>query len=77
MPRWKSVLIAFDQFVNALCAGWPDETISSRAWRWHRNGTRTWPHKLIDTLFFWDPDHCRQSFLSERLGRQQPPETRK
>lgn len=76
MPRWKSVLVAFDQFINALCAGWPDETISSRAWRWHVAGVRSWPCKLIDALFWFDPEHCQESYFTERLGRQLPPECR-
>ena len=74
----KAALIALDQLVNALAGGWPDETISSRAWRWELAGVRSWPRKLIDglTLIFGDRDHCRESFESERLGRQLPPEAR-
>lgn len=72
----KSVLIALDQLANALLNGWPDETLSSRAWRWEQNGIRSWPRRTIDMLFFFDPDHCRESFESERTGRQQPPELR-
>lgn len=72
----KSVLIALDQLANALLDGWPDETLSSRAWRWEQNGIRSWPPRIIDVLFFFDPEHCRESFESERTGRQQPPELR-
>ena len=78
MDYGKALLIALDQLLNALCGGWPDETISSRAWRWELSGTRSWPHKLIDglALILGDRDHCRESFESERLGRQLPPELR-
>ena len=31
-------LIAFDQSINAFWGGWADETLSSRAWRWEKNG---------------------------------------
>lgn len=74
----KAALIALDQLVNALAGGWPDETVSSRAWRWELAGARSWPRKLIDglALIFGDRDHCRESFESERLGRQLPPEAR-
>ena len=72
----KSVLIALDQLANALLDGWPDETLSSRAWRWEQNGIRSWPRRIIDVLFFFDPEHCRESFESERTGWQQPPELR-
>ena len=70
MGYGKSVLIALDQLVNALCGGWPDETLSSRAWRWHLTGVRSWPLRLLDSIarFFGDKDHCRESYESERQG---------
>lgn len=76
MKYGKAVLIAVDQLVNALLAGWPDETLSSRAWRWEQNGVRSWPRRFIDRLFFWEKQHCFQSYKSEREGRQLPPEFR-
>ena len=76
MSRTKKILIAVDQLINAVCGGWPDETLSSRAHRWHLSGKRSWPRKVIDALFFWDVDHCRESYESERQGRQLPPELR-
>ena len=75
----KNVLIAHDQLWNARTGGWPDETFSSRCWRWDRDGVRSWPRKLIDwgaRVIFRDLDHCRRSFLSERYGLQLPPEAR-
>ena len=53
-----------------------DETLSSRAWRWEQDSVRSWPRRLIDKLFFWEPNHCRESYRSEREGRQLPPELR-
>lgn len=76
MTYGKAVLIAADQLVNAMLAGWPDETLSSRAYRWEQNGVRSWPRRFIDRLFFWEEDHCYQSYISEREGRQLPPELR-
>ena len=77
MPYWKAVLIALDQLLNALMGGWPDETYSSRCWRWSLQG-RDWPRRVVDGVawLFRDYDHCRESFESERLGRQLPPEAR-
>lgn len=72
----KNVWIAIDQLINAYFKGWPDETISSRSWRWEKSGKRSWPRKVIDTLFFFDKNHCFNSYESERLGRQLPPEFR-
>ena len=76
MTYARAVLISIDQLVNALLGGMPDETISSRAWRWEQDGIRSWPRKLIDALFFMEKEHCRQSYISEREGRQLPPELR-
>lgn len=76
MTYYKAVLIAVDQLVNALLAGFPDETLSSRAWRWEKDGVRSWPRRVFDRLFFWEPNHCRESYQSEREGRQLPPELR-
>lgn len=78
----KNVIIAVDQLINALFGGWVDETMSSQAWRWSRDGVRHWPRRLIDALFFWDKDeatgrkHCELSYLSEKLRLQCPPELR-
>ncbi len=74
----KSVLIALDQLVNTLCGGWPDETVSSRAWRWELAGVHSWPRKIIErlTLKIGDQDNCGASIASERLGRHLPPEAR-
>lgn len=74
--RAKQVIIAFDQLLNALCGGWADETFSSRCWRWEQSGKRSWPRKFIDLLFWWEADHCRESYESERLRLQMPPELR-
>ena len=81
MPTYlHNLLVAIDQLVNTVLGGWPDETMSSRAWRWHVAGIRSWPCAVIDTLFFWDRSanmgHCELSWQSERTGRQIPPELR-
>ena len=76
MSYIRRLLIAVDQLLNAVLGGWPDETLSSRAWRWELAGVRSWPRKLIDAIFFMEKDHCLGSYESERLGRQLPPELR-
>ena len=76
----KNLLVAADQLVNAVCGGWPDETLSSRAFRWSRDGLRHWPCRIIDRLFFWDTEkregltvsHCQLSYESE-LNRAHSP----
>ena len=59
MNYWKNLLIAVDQLVNALIGGWPDETLSSRAYRMAADGN-PWAMYAIDGLanLFGDENHC-------------------
>lgn len=72
----KMVLIAIDQLVNTLLLGACDESLSARAWRHYKDGSRKWPKILIDAILFFDKDHCENSYLSEIERRQYPPEYR-
>lgn len=73
----KNVLIWLDQGVNVIVfRGYPDQTLSARAWRHAKNGERIWLQKLIDSLLFFDPNHCEESYKSQELKRQLPPEYR-
>lgn len=66
-----NLLVAFDQFINVLFSGQPDETISSRAWRC-KDVSSFWKvmRKFIDLLFFFQPQHCFKAYLAE-LNRKQ------
>jgi hypothetical protein len=70
----KQILIALDQLVNTVLGGWADETLSSRAWRLRFK--TPWIYKTIDSVFFWDTNHCEKSYVSERERRQLPPQFR-
>ena len=76
----KRILIALDQLINCLCwikgdgAGYPDETLSARAWRLRSQSDAC---KYIDKLFFFDPDHCRTSYEAEIERKQLPKEYNK
>ena len=64
----KRVLIWVDQGANViLLGGWPDETISARAWR---ENWRIRP--AIDRLFFWESNHCQASYEWELARRDLP-----
>lgn len=71
-----NVWLAIDQLINTYFKGYPDESLSSRAWRWEQKGKRSWPRKTIDALLFFDKNHCQEAFQSERTGRHLPPEAR-
>lgn len=66
-----NILISFDQLVNVLFLGQPDETISSRAWRC-KDVSSFWRfmRKFIDLLFLFQPQHCFKAYLAE-LNRKQ------
>ena len=78
MPkRSEQIPIAIDQLIKTLFGGWADETISSVAWRKRQEG-KGWAilRRVIDTLFFWQENHCRTAYESEKNRRQLPPELR-
>lgn len=73
----KNLLIAIDQLLGAAILGnEPDMTISAQAWLWQIKGQRSWPRKLIDSVFWLDKNHCEESFKAEAQRKQVPPEAR-
>ena len=71
VKRILHLLIAIDQLVYVVITlgrGYPDETLSSAAWRAERNGKLTGRifRPLIDFLFLpFEDDHCYKSYLAE------------
>jgi hypothetical protein len=72
-----NILLGFDQLANTLAAGYPDETISARTYRL-RNKTKAWQvaHITINTLLFFQKDHCYKAYLAEIQRKQSPVEER-
>lgn len=60
----RSVLIAADQFINALFRGNPNQTISSRAAD-ARGAGRWWGCKLCRWLDRFDFEHCEKARVSD------------
>ena len=60
-----NIVIAVDQGINALLAGDPDETLSARAWRQRHKPRWAVIGRMIDTIFFWQKDHCKSAYHSE------------
>lgn len=63
-------LISLDQFVWStitLGGSHPDETISSAMYRYEKKGKLIgyFGRPIIDTIFFFDKQHCRKSYLAE------------
>lgn len=68
--------VAFDQFINTLCGGWADETLSARCWR--KRAYKGWNRAshVINTIFFWQDNHCREAHESEWNRAHLPPSLR-
>lgn len=72
-----NLLIALDQLVTAVLGWFPDETLSSYAYRLELQGKPAGVfRRLIDALFWFQADHCRKAYMAERGRRQFPPELR-
>jgi len=76
------ILIALDQLITTLIGGYPDESLSSYAYRMNvqrKPWGRVW-RPVIDWLFSWQrlPDgHCSAAYDEERKRLQYPPILRK
>lgn len=75
----KQFLIALDQLLNTVIYikgdgfGYADEMLSARAWRLRdKSNSYIW----IDSLFFWDLDHCKECYEIELQRKQLPSEYR-
>lgn len=69
----KQFAIAIDQLLNTVVYihgdgfGFADETLSARAWRLQSR----W-YKVINTMFFWQENHCKEAFYSELHNEHLP-----
>ena len=73
----RNIAIAADQLANAMIAGSPDETVSSRVYRGavlavHPNRAARMAYRTINTLFVWQEDHCRAAYLREKQRAHLP-----
>jgi len=69
--------IAEDQAWLRVSGGMADETLSARAHRMHIKGRRSWPRNLINLLFFWQEDHCKEAYVSELERKHLPDQYRR
>lgn len=72
--RVKNLLLALDQLlyvIITLGSGNPDETCSSAAYRMEIKGKffGFW-RPVIDCIFFWDANHCKESYENELLLKE-------
>lgn len=72
----KNLFIAVDQLIFAFFGGSCDETLSSYAYRREQAGKGKALRVLIDCLFFFENEHCRQAYESEKERRHLPDDFR-
>nr|QMP83634.1 MAG: hypothetical protein [Caudoviricetes sp.] len=72
------ILIAIDQLVNTLFLGYADETISSRMYRYELEEKLLGKifRPIIDKIFWFQKEHCREAYLSEQLRSHLPRDLR-
>lgn len=76
-PQTNQMLVAVDQLINAFTwlredgFGMADETLSARAYRLRNQHPLLM--RTIDTIFFWDKDHCLSSYVMELHRKHLPP----
>lgn len=58
--------IAFDRLCNALIGGDPDETMSSVAFRKHRDGGRFGFMMYVINALAFDRTHCAGAYTNDR-----------
>lgn len=77
--RIFNAIVVADQTAHSIITfgdSYPDETMSSAAWRMEKEGRFFgFTRPLIDKIFsFWEQDHCKSSYFSEVRRFQAPPE---
>lgn len=70
-PDGFQVLIVLDQLANIFIGGMADETLSSRAHRRKLRG-KSFIAKVINFIFFWQNDHCKEAYESELKRKHLP-----
>lgn len=61
------LLLALDHLLNALLAGYPDETVSFRS-ATARDGGKRWGCILCKVLDAIDKDHCDKALRGKKLS---------
>ena len=78
---WQTILW-FDQGCGILFStlvkqkGYADITLSARAYLWEQEGKFKLLRKVIDIIFFWQKEHCKDAWETEKKLGHFPPEMR-
>jgi hypothetical protein len=59
---WYRVAIALDEFINVVLGGRLHQTLSARQYE-RKRAKKLNAVALIDAIFWWDKDHCLNSWV--------------
>ena len=62
-PYLLNIAEALSQLAHVLLGGNPNITISANAYL--KREQRPWVYKAINRVFWWQEDHCRDSWASD------------
>jgi hypothetical protein len=74
------LLVSLDQNLNVIFSmifkhkekAWADETLSAHAYRIYLETGEDIPMKIYNKIFFWQEDHCKEAYESEKLRKHLP-----
>jgi hypothetical protein len=77
MSYYLAVKVSVSRLVNALLCGYSGEMLSARAYRL-RNCSLFWGvvKEVLDSVFWWELEHCKQCYEFEEEHRDKPEEYR-
>jgi hypothetical protein len=75
MSYYLAIKVSVSRLVNALLCGYSGEMLSARAYRL-RNKSLFWGvlKEILDSVFWWQLEHCRNCFEFELEHRDKPEE---
>jgi hypothetical protein len=80
MTYVRNLFIAVDQLFAAMFGLSPDITLSAyigyKSWKNNNEGLWRWLEWMVDTLFWFQTNHCYESFIYELLRKDLPDEWR-
>jgi hypothetical protein len=66
LAYFSRVSIAFSIFLNALCGGKNNQTLSAMQWQRKRKNKLNFVW-FVDSFFFWEKDHCENSWIKWQI----------
>ena len=66
MTYLSRVFIALSIFLNAICGGKTNQTLSATQYERKRRGLWNLCY-IVDSIFFWEDDHCQEAWIKWKI----------